>query len=186
LLDLYTYIYGTGATTVTPGFTPVVAASENCPTAATLEFWDATTQQYLFDNNPPAAAGTPPPHAWITSFSLTNGVFVINEATHTRFGIRHDYYVRLTVTLTESISTSKSAVYLFQVIIKHKCADNKIALNNSLAFARTGTTVVDFPYTIGDSQVDKTPLISTVKDNLDCPIVSQLFIWVDSDNAWKD
>ena len=58
------------------------------------------------------------------------------------------------------------------VIIKHKCADNKIALNNSLANARTGTTVFDFTYTIGNTQVDKTPLISTLNTNADCPIVS--------------
>jgi len=149
LLDLYTYIYGTGATTITPVFAAAVAAGESCPTAATLEFWDPVTLQYVFDNNPPAAAGTPPPHAWITSFSLTNGVFVINEADNTRFGIKMTYQARLTVSLTDSISTSKSVSYLFQVIIKHKCADNRIALDNSLAVARTGTSVVDFSYTIG-------------------------------------
>lgn len=111
---------------------------------------------------------------------------MINEADNTRFGIKMTYQARLTVSLTDSISTSKSVSYLFQVIIKHKCADNKIALDNSLAVARTGTSVVDFSYTIGTTQIDKTPLISTVKTNTDCPILSQLFIWVDSDNAWKD
>jgi hypothetical protein len=102
------------------------------------------------------------------------------------------YQARLSVSLTESVSASKSVVYLFQVIIKHKCADNKIALNNSLANVRTAIPslpdqpIVDFTYTIGNTQVDKTQLISTVNTNADCPILSQLFIWVDSDNAWKD
>lgn len=43
LNDLYTYIYGTGATTITPVFAATVVAAQFCPTAATLEFWDPVT-----------------------------------------------------------------------------------------------------------------------------------------------
>jgi len=85
---------------------------------------------------------------------VINGVFVINEADHLRYGIRHDYYVRLTITLTESISASRSVVYLFEIIIKHKCADNKIAIGSSLANVRAGISVADFTdftYLIGST-----------------------------------
>jgi len=44
LNDVYTYIYSAPSDlSITPVFAANVAASENCPTAATLEFWDKTT-----------------------------------------------------------------------------------------------------------------------------------------------
>lgn len=96
------------------------------------------------------------------------------------------FKVRVSVSSTDSISASRSAIYLFELIIKHKCADNKIALDASLANARIGTVVSGFTYTIGATQIDRTPLISTINTNADCPIASKLLSWNDPTNAWVD
>jgi len=155
LNDAYTYIYASASLvndlTITPAFTATVVSTEVCPTAATLEFWDEPTLQYRYENTPQAVSST---HKFVSTFDLVDAKTVISEPDHTRYGITHSYQVRLKVTLTDSLYTANTVEYLFKLTIKHKCADNKIALDNSLANVRAGAsvqTVLDFTYTIGDA-----------------------------------
>lgn len=117
LPEITTYVINTPVSTLTPNFTPAVAALQGCITASSLEFFNTVTNKYILDNTGRITTGWP--IEWVNSFSTTVGILGILTTNIPKYSIEKFYQMRITVWLTESIVPDKSVDYYFQVIIKH-------------------------------------------------------------------
>ena len=100
------------------------------------------TNKYVQDNTGLVTSGTP--YAFTKTFSTTNGVLVVSTSDIAKYAIQKNFKAKIVVTLSESIATSNSQEFYFEVIIKHKCADNQLSLNTDLGYQ---IYYIDYPNT---------------------------------------
>ena len=75
---------------------------------------------------------------------MTTGVLVINTSDVTKYAISKSFKVKIAISLPESTTSSTSAVWLFGITIKHKCADNALSINTNLSYT---IYYIDYPNT---------------------------------------
>lgn len=61
---------------------------------------------------------------FVNSFDQTTGALVINTADAIKYGIQTIYKLKIIISLPESTAASNSVEYFFELIIRHKCANN--------------------------------------------------------------
>lgn len=61
---------------------------------------------------------------FVSSFDQTTGALVINTSDAIKYGIQSIYKLKIVIALPESMNASKSVEYFFELIIRHRCANN--------------------------------------------------------------
>jgi hypothetical protein len=91
--------------------------------------------------------------------------------------------MKITINLPESISLQKSIVYPFQVIIKHKCAENSLGLTSSL-----GQQIYYIDPDLDNSNATGNKIITPALTNsiavATCPLTCKLEYWDSSAQIW--
>lgn len=103
LSPLTTYVIGSGPTTLTPAFTNAQVA-QGCASIATLEIVDAITNNYIAVTTPTAGTN----FEFITAFGLSDGVLTVDTNNVAKYAIQKSFYLRITITLPDSVSPSKT------------------------------------------------------------------------------
>ena len=182
-----TYTYGAAALTLpTPAISHTVSGC-----ATTFKIYAYSTLLNIWRDY--ADADSPLP--FISAFSTSTGVasvFYAGTGTDTiltgqTWKSKTILQMKIIATSTYSKSVSSTVTDVFMLTMSDNCAQNKIALDGtSYGNANTGTAISDFSYVIGSASITKLPIISTVKTNASCPIVSKLYVFDPVANVWID
>lgn len=96
-------IGSSGDKTFTPDFTSANSA-DSCTVGATLEFLNPSTNTYIMDNDGTQTTGTP--YEFVKSFSLSSGALVINTSNNSKYGLRKQFHIRISIKLPESLDAN--------------------------------------------------------------------------------
>jgi len=113
-------------------------------------------------------------------------VLEINTSNIAKYAIQKDYQLRITISLSESVSLSRQIQYYFAVKIKHACADNVLSLASDLSLE---IYYIDYPNVDGLSSTGNkiiTPNVAQTVAAATCPLIATLEVWNSLSKSWQD